>query len=58
MSAHDILINSIPDVILYAISFLLLATFWVSHHTQFHHIKYIDRKLLWLNIILLKINKS
>jgi len=53
MSVHDILFNSIPDVVLYAISFLILATFWVSHHTQFHHIKYIDRKLLWLNIILL-----
>src|SRR5208337_650508 len=29
--AHDILVNSVPDVILYMISFLLLAAFWVAH---------------------------
>jgi uncharacterized membrane protein len=51
--AHDILVNSVPDVILYAISFLLLAAFWVAHHSQFHHIRYVDRTLLWLNIIIL-----
>jgi len=48
-----ILLSSVPDIILYAISFLILATFWVSHHTQFHHIRYVDRTLLWLNIIIL-----
>jgi uncharacterized membrane protein len=49
----QILIQSVPDIILYIISFLILATFWVAHHTQFHHIRYIDRTLLWLNIIIL-----
>ncbi len=49
----QILLQSVPDIILYVISFLILATFWVSHHTQFHHIRYIDRTLLWLNIIIL-----
>jgi len=48
-----ILLGSVPDIILYAISFLILATFWVSHHTQFHHIRFIDRTLLWLNIFTL-----
>jgi len=52
-SVSRILLESVPDIILYAISFLILATFWVSHHTQFHHIRYIDRRLLWLNIIIL-----
>ena len=51
--ANEILVNSMPDVILYVISFLLLAAFWVAHHSQFHHIRYIDRTLLWLNIIIL-----
>ena len=46
----QILVQSVPDIILYVISFLILATFWVSHHTQFHHIRSIDRTLLWLNI--------
>jgi len=49
----QILFSSVPDILLYIISFLLLATFWVSHHTQFHHIRYIDRTLLWLNIVIL-----
>ena len=49
----QILLSSIPDIILYIISFLILATFWVAHHTQFHHVRYIDRTLLWLNIIIL-----
>lgn len=49
----QILVQSVPDIILYVISFLILATFWVSHHTQFHHIRSIDRTLLWLNIIIL-----
>jgi len=51
--ANQILANSVPDVILYIISFLLLAAFWVAHHSQFHHIRYIDRTLLWLNILIL-----
>ena len=48
-----ILLSSVPDIALYVISFLILATFWVAHHTQFHHIRYIDRHLLWLNIFIL-----
>lgn len=35
----------------YAISFILLGVFWIIHHRQFHRIKHIDEKLLWLNML-------
>lgn len=49
----QILRSSFPDFILYMVSFLILAAFWVSHHVQFHYIRFIDRTFLWLNILAL-----
>ena len=49
----QILRSSLPDFILYMVSFLILAAFWVSHHVQFHYIRFIDRTFLWLNILAL-----
>jgi uncharacterized membrane protein len=37
----------------YALSFILLAIFWIIHHQQFHYIKRTDRRHLWLNIFIL-----
>lgn len=37
----------------YALSFLLLAVFWVRHHQQFHFIKRTDAGHLWINIFFL-----
>ncbi|HXW99453.1 MAG TPA: TMEM175 family protein [Methanomicrobiales archaeon] len=51
MPVDQILIASIPYFVLYMVSFLILAAFWVSHHVQFHHLKFIDRTALWLNIL-------
>lgn len=34
----------------YALSFLLLAIFWMVHHQQFHFIKRTDRWHAWINI--------
>ena len=53
MSVRQIYQNSLPDVLLYIISFLILAAFWVAHHSQFHYIKFVDRTFLWLNILTL-----
>jgi uncharacterized membrane protein len=53
MPVDQILIASIPYFILYLVSFLILAAFWVSHHIQFHYIRFIDRTYLWLNILAL-----
>jgi uncharacterized membrane protein len=37
----------------YAISFMLLAIYWMAHHQQFHHIKKVDGRLIWINIFIL-----
>ena len=38
---------------MYAISFLVLAIFWIGHHVLFHFVRHVDRRLLWLNITFL-----
>ena len=45
------LLDQVPDLIHYIIAFLVIATLWVIHHIQFHKIRYVDHKFLWLNII-------
>lgn len=37
----------------FALSFVLLAIFWLSHTRQFHHIKKTDSLTLWLNVFIL-----
>ncbi len=39
-----------PNFFNYVQSFILLGIFWIVHHRQFDYIKFIDHKLLWLNI--------
>lgn len=34
----------------YAVSFVSLGVFWVSHHTMYHAVRWVDRGLLWFNI--------
>jgi len=34
----------------FIVSFLVLGMFWVSHHIEFHYIKKLDNKLIWLNM--------
>jgi len=40
-----------PKFFNYVLSFILLAIFWIAHHRQFHFIKFIDQRLLWINIL-------
>lgn len=50
---HRMLIGQMHKFFNYALSFLLLAIFWVKHHQQFHFIKRTNRKHLWINIVTL-----
>jgi len=50
---HDALFGQAHKFFNYALSFILLAIFWIIHHDQFHIIKRTDRNLLWLNIFCL-----
>lgn len=38
---------------MYAISFFVLAIFWIAHHLVFHFVRHTDRRMLWLNIAFL-----
>jgi uncharacterized membrane protein len=39
-----------PQFIAYAVSFMVLAVYWIGHHNQFHLIIHSDRTLLWINM--------
>ena len=39
-----------PELFHYLIAFIVLAGFWVTHHYMSEHVRYIDSRLLWLNI--------
>uniref|UniRef100_B8HUS3 DUF1211 domain-containing protein n=1 Tax=Cyanothece sp. (strain PCC 7425 / ATCC 29141) TaxID=395961 RepID=B8HUS3_CYAP4 len=43
----------IPRLFHYAACFFVLGAFWVNSHQQFHHIRHVDRLLLWLNLVIL-----
>ena len=38
---------------MYAISFVVLAIFWIGHHVLFHYVRHVDRRLLWMNLAFL-----
>jgi uncharacterized membrane protein len=38
---------------MYALSFIVLASYWVGHHSLFHFVRRVDRVLLWLNLLFL-----
>jgi uncharacterized membrane protein len=48
-------VRLIPTFIAWIISFFVLAIFWFSHHRLFHHVRAVDPKLLWLNVLYLSL---
>lgn len=42
-----------PAFAAYAVSFFLIGIIWVNHHARFNLIVYVDRSLLFLNLVLL-----
>ena len=38
---------------IYVISFVVIGMYWISHHIQFHFIRYTDRRLIWINLLYL-----
>jgi uncharacterized membrane protein len=45
--------NLVPQVFIFIAAFFIIASFWLSHHRQFHFVRTVDPHLLWINIILL-----
>ncbi|MDD1651574.1 MAG: TMEM175 family protein [Methanomicrobiales archaeon] len=48
-----IIMENYPGFLHYVMAFLILAAFWVSHHMQFHALRVVDRRMIWMNILLL-----
>jgi uncharacterized membrane protein len=44
-----------PDILAYIISFTTLGVYWVTHHRIFRRVLYVDRPLIWINILFLMI---
>ena len=43
----------IPNIVVYVISFLVCAVWWVSHHNFIHDLQQVNRPLLWSNLLFL-----
>jgi uncharacterized membrane protein len=50
LSLSQLLADQWPKFFNYALSFVLLAIFWIVHHQQFHVIRRTDRGHIWINI--------
>lgn len=57
LESNELLLNALiaiwPKYLSYAISFLVIGTYWLIHHRSFRHIVRYDRRLLMLNLWLL-----
>ncbi|NOQ43120.1 MAG: DUF1211 domain-containing protein [Dehalococcoidia bacterium] len=57
ISAHDgqdqMLLELRSDLLIYALSYLILGVFWLAHHWLFENIKKYDSTLAWMNLIFL-----
>jgi len=49
----DALIDQWPSYAAYLLSFVVIGIMWVSHHSMFERIATVDRRLLFLNLLLL-----
>ena len=44
------LVHLLPRFLAWAMSFFVLAFFWIGHHRSYGHLRRTDAKLVWLNI--------
>jgi uncharacterized membrane protein len=47
------LIDLVPKLISYLVSFFVIGLYWVSHHRLFRFVARFDSRLMWLNLLLL-----
>jgi TMEM175 potassium channel family protein len=43
----------LPSIATFVLSFIMVGVYWVAHHHMLHFIKQVNRRLLWLNLLLL-----
>ncbi len=42
-----------PIIVSYALSFIIVGTYWINHHHMFHHVQHVGGWVLWANLHLL-----
>lgn len=47
------LVEVLPRIFAYIMSFIIIGLYWISHHNSFHPVKKVDRVFLWMNMLLL-----
>jgi len=47
------MLDVVPKVLAYILSFIIVGIYWVSHHNTSHYVEKIDRTFVWLNVLLL-----
>ncbi len=56
-STNDELLSRLAELerhfAIYVISFVVIGMYWISHHIQFHFVRYTDRRLIWINMFYL-----
>ena len=52
-SGWEMFLHAGPKILVFALSFVLVGLYWVSHHNMLHFVEHTDRLLLWLNLLLL-----
>jgi uncharacterized membrane protein len=45
--------GAVPNLFGYALSFIVIAQFWLIHHRKFARLKHVDVGLFWLNVLFL-----
>jgi len=43
----------LPSIGTFALSFIIVGVYWIAHHHMLHFIRQVNRRLLWLNLLLL-----
>jgi len=51
--SYRVLGDAWPQYAAYVVSFLTIGIMWMNHHTMFGHMRYVDRAVLVLNLLLL-----
>lgn len=51
MMVWNVIWGQLTNLFVYALSFIILASFWIMHHRYFDKIKRASQSLLWLNVV-------
>ena len=43
----------VPPLATFVLSFIIVGVYWVAHHHMLHFVTHVNRRLLWLNLLLL-----